>query len=159
MNEESNSRTVEQVQLTDSTTAETATKSTFHHIGFVVPSIADSVQGFIATLRAEWDGVIFHDPNQVVRVTFLRSQAAGSPWLELVEPAGDDSPVIPFLKKGGGLHHLCYEVENLEEELAFSRSKGGILTRKPVPAVAFNGRRIAWVYTKNKLLIEYLERA
>jgi len=152
MNERLNSRTG-----MDSAMDEVALKSRFHHVGIVVPSIADSVRGFIAALQAEWDGVIFHDPNQVVRVTFLRSQATGSPMLELIEPAGDDSPVIPFLKKGGGLHHLCYEVENLEDQLAFGRSKGGILAKKPMPAVAFKGRRIAWLYTKNKLLIEYLE--
>ena len=130
----------------------------FHHIGFVVASIAESVQGFRDSLQAGWDGNIFHDANQIVRVTFLRPAAAESPFLELVEPAGDNSPVIPFLKRGGGLHHLCYEVESLESQLTFSRSKGGIITRPPMPAIAFNGRRVAWVYTKNKLLIEYLER-
>jgi methylmalonyl-CoA/ethylmalonyl-CoA epimerase len=135
-----------------------APEGTFHHVGFVVASISDSVQGFIDVLRAEWDGVIFHDPNQIVRVTFLRGKDAGSPRLELVEPAADNSPVIPFLKKGGGLHHLCYEVENLEQQLAFCRSKGSLIARQPLPAVAFGGRRIAWVYTKNKLLLEYLER-
>jgi methylmalonyl-CoA/ethylmalonyl-CoA epimerase len=56
------------------------------------------------------------------------------------------------------LHHLCYEVKSLEDQLAFSRSEGAIVTRPPMPAVAFSGRRIAWVYTKNKLLIEFLER-
>jgi methylmalonyl-CoA/ethylmalonyl-CoA epimerase len=75
-----------------------------------------------------------------------------------VEPAGEKSPVIPFLKRGGGLHHLCYEIDDLEEQLRLSRTQGGLVTRPPLPAVAFNGRRIAWVYTKQKLLVEYLER-
>jgi methylmalonyl-CoA/ethylmalonyl-CoA epimerase len=135
-----------------------APEGTFHHVGFVVASISGSVQGFIDVLQAEWDGVIFHDPNQMVRVTFLHGKGAGNPRLELVEPAANDSPVIPFLKKGGGLHHLCYEVENLDRQLAFCRSQGSLIARPPLPAVAFDGRRIAWVYTKNKLLLEYLER-
>jgi methylmalonyl-CoA/ethylmalonyl-CoA epimerase len=129
-----------------------------HHIGFIVASISESVQGFIDSLQAEWDGKIFHDPNQVVRVTFLKIQQGEAPLLELVEPAGEKSPVNSFLQKGGGLHHVCYEVENLEQTLAFSRSKGAIITRRPMPAVAFAGRRIAWVYMKSKLLVEYLER-
>ena len=108
-------------------------------------------------MNAEWDGIIFHDPNQLVRVTFLRGKQPNAPLFELVEPAGDKSPVIPFLKRGGGLHHLCYEVENLESQLALSRSQGGLLVRAPLPAVAFEGRRIAWVYTKHKLLLEFLE--
>jgi len=135
------------------------TPGRLHHIGFVVASIADAAPGFVESLQGAWDGRIFHDPNQVVRVTFLRIQNGETPLLELVEPAGEASPVIPFLKKGGGLHHVCYEVASLEDQLAFSRAKGGIITRSPMPAVAFGGRRIAWVYTKNKLLVEYLEAA
>ena len=47
---------------------------------------------------------------------------------------------------------------DLEQELARARSCGAVITRRPKPAVAFGGRRIAWIYTKNRLLIEYLER-
>jgi methylmalonyl-CoA/ethylmalonyl-CoA epimerase len=130
----------------------------FHHIGFVVASIQNSVQGFLDALQAEWDGTIFHDPNQAVQVTFLHGKHPGNPVLELVEPAGEKSPVTPFLKRGGGLHHLCYEIDGLEDQLALSRAQGGLVVRPPLPAVAFGGRRIAWVYTKNKLLLEYLER-
>ena len=138
--------------------ASASAAGTFHHIGFVVASIQASVQGFLDSLHAEWDGTIFHDPNQDVRVTFLRGKGPANPVLELVEPAGAKSPVIPFLKRGGGLHHLCYEIENLEKQLALSRSQGGLVVRPPLPAVAFKGRRIAWVYTRNKLLLEFLER-
>jgi methylmalonyl-CoA/ethylmalonyl-CoA epimerase len=144
--------------MESSADASASPAATFHHIGFVVASIQTSVQGFLDSLGAEWDGTIFHDPNQVVRVTFLRGKHASDPLFELVEPAGEKSPVIPFLKRGGGLHHLCYEIDNLEEQLALSRTRGGIVVRPPLPAVAFEGRRIAWVYTKNKLLLEFLER-
>jgi methylmalonyl-CoA/ethylmalonyl-CoA epimerase len=66
--------------------------------------------------------------------------------------------VLAFLKRGGGLHHLCYEVDQLDAQLERSRASGGLIVRLPIPAVAFGGRRIAWFYTKEKLLIEYLER-
>lgn len=130
----------------------------FHHIGIVVRSIPISIEGFLQSLQAEWDGTIFHDPNQGVRVTFLHSRQAGNPVVELVEPAGENSPVTPFLKRGGGLHHLCYEIDDLEHQLKLSRQQGAIVVRPPLPAVAFQQRRIAWIYTKNKLLVEYLER-
>src|SRR5438045_3454780 len=87
--------------------------ATFHHIGFVVASIQESIPGFLQSLHAEWNQIVFQDPHQVVRVTFLQSAQAGSPVVELVEPAGEKSPVISFLKRGGGLHHLCYEIDNL----------------------------------------------
>ena len=112
---------------------------------------------FAASLDAKWDGAIIHDPNQVVRVTFLHSNSTADPLIELVEPAGEKSPVLGFLQQGGGLHHLCYQVDNLEEQLRRSRAAGGLVWGAPLPAVAFGGRRIAWVFTRNKLLLEYLE--
>jgi methylmalonyl-CoA/ethylmalonyl-CoA epimerase len=130
----------------------------FHHVGFVVASIAKSVQGFAGMLQAAWDEQIFHDPNQCVRVTFLKNRRAGDPLWELVEPASEQSPVHAFAARGGGLHHVCYLVVNLEQALTDARSLGAIVTRQPMPAVAFGGRRIAWIYTRNRLLIEYLER-
>jgi methylmalonyl-CoA/ethylmalonyl-CoA epimerase len=130
----------------------------FHHVGFVVPSIENSVQGFAKMLKSSWDEQVFHDPNQGVRITFLKSLEASDPVWELVEPADERSPVHAFAAKGGGLHHVCYVVDNLEQALTSARSLGALVTRQPMPAVAFGGRRIAWIYTKNRLLIEYLER-
>lgn len=130
----------------------------FHHVGFVVASIPKSAPGFISMLHADWDEQIIHDPNQNVRVTFLKSRHAGDPLWELVEPADEKSPVYALATKGGGLHHVCYVVDELEQALADARALGAIIARSPVPAVAFGGRRIAWIYTKNRLLIEYLER-
>ena len=130
----------------------------FHHVGFVVSSIEKSAPAFADMLQADWDTHIFHDPNQGVRVTFLQSRRAGDPLWELVEPADGKSPVQSFAVKGGGMHHVCYVVDNLEEALTRARSLGALVARQPMPAVAFGGRRIAWIYTKNRLLIEYLER-
>jgi len=130
---------------------------TLHHLGFVVASIAGSAPQFAAMLDSDWDGAIIEDPLQSARVSFLRSKVAADPLFELVEPVGKDSPVGKFLERGGGLHHVCYQVRNLEEQLRLSREKGALVVREPAPAVAFAGRRIAWVFTKAKLLIEYLE--
>ena len=131
-----------------------------HHIGFVVGSIEKTVDRFAQSISAQWDGHIIADPLQGVRVTFLRSIVSPSESLiELVEPAGAKSPVENFLKRGGGLHHLCYEVDSLTAQLQLSRSLGGLVVRQPMPAVAFGGRHIAWVYTADKLLTEYLARS
>ncbi len=129
-----------------------------HHVGYVVRSIREAAQGFIDSLELEWDGRVIHDPLQTVRVSFLHPRAAGSPSLELVEPAGAGSVVQRFLEKGGGLHHLCFEVGSLEAQLERTKTSGDLIVHPPAPAVAFEGRRIAWVYTRNKLLVEYLEK-
>jgi len=129
-----------------------------HHVGFVVSSIQDCAGSFATALGATWDGKIVFDPLQKVRVTFLQGRSSADPLIELVEPGEPKSPVSRFLKHGGGLHHLCYEVEDLETHLAFCRSLGTIILRPPVPAVAFNGRRVAWAMTEKRLLLEFLER-
>ncbi len=128
-----------------------------HHVGFVVANIEEAMPGFLRSLAATWDGQVFHDPLQKVRVAFLATRAQDA-LIELVEAAGDDSPVLRFLQeRGGGLHHLCYEVADLEQELAEFRSRGAMIAKRPKPAVAFAGRRIAWVITAEKLLVELLE--
>jgi len=129
-----------------------------HHIGFVLASIQESADFFARSLGATWDGNIIFDPLQQVRVTFLQGAHVSDSLIELVEPGGEDSPVTRFLQRGGGLHHLCYEVNDLEGHLGFCRSVGNTIIRPPVPAVAFGGRRIAWAVTRKKLLVEYLER-
>ena len=128
-----------------------------HHIGFVLESIEESARSFARSLGATWDGNIIFDPLQKVRVTFLNGAHSSDALIELVEPVGADSPVSSFLESRGGLHHLCYEVQNLESHLAFCKSVGTIIIRQPVPAVAFGGRRIAWALTRKRLLVEYLE--
>jgi methylmalonyl-CoA/ethylmalonyl-CoA epimerase len=132
--------------------------ASFHHVGYVVSSIAQVGQDFARSLGAEWDGAIIHDPLQEARVTFMRCAGPESPAVELVEPAGDTSPLHKVVAKGGGLHHVCYEVDSLDAQLAESRAAGCLVVKNPLPAVAFGGRRIAWVYTRQKLLVEYLER-
>jgi methylmalonyl-CoA/ethylmalonyl-CoA epimerase len=128
-----------------------------HHIGFVVASIDEGAETFARSLGATWDGRVVFDPLQKVRVAFLQGANATDSLIELVEPGGPESPVSGFLKRGGGLHHLCYEVEALEAHLAFCKSVGTIVIRQPVPAAAFDGRRIAWGITKARLLVEFLE--
>jgi len=132
--------------------------ATLHHIGFAVASITAVAPGFAVSLGARWDEKIIHDPLQQARVTFL-SRSDGGPLVELVEPAGPGAPLSKFVSAGGGLHHLCYEVKSLDEEVRLARSVGSLIVRPPVPAVAFAGRRIAWLFTKQKLLVEYLEAA
>lgn len=106
----------------------------------------------------DWDREIFHDAIQTVRVTFLRHRSPDVPMIELIEPASSQSRITGFLNRGGGLHHLCYEVDSLTEQLETALSSGAIMLLGPSPAVAFSGREIAWICTQEKLLLEYLQR-
>ena len=130
-----------------------------HHLGFVVSSISTVAESFAASMSARWDGEIIHDPIQRVRVAFFYPVDPRNPIFELVEPASETSPVSNFLeKKRGGLHHVCYEVDDLEAALEKARRAGWGIAATPASAVAFDGRRIAWVCSKTRLLMEFLER-
>ena len=129
-----------------------------HHVGFVVRDIQADIQKFARSVSATWDSKIFHDPLQKVKVSFIQPACPGDAQIELVEPAAPDSPVLRFLNKGGGLHHLCYEVADLGEHLTKMRKEGALVVKPPLPAVAFENRLIAWVFTRQKLLLEFLER-
>jgi methylmalonyl-CoA/ethylmalonyl-CoA epimerase len=131
----------------------------FHHVGLAVNSIAQVGAEHARSLGASWNGEIIHDPLQRARVTFMYCGAPNGPAIELVEPDSDQSPLAKFLSKNGeGLHHVCYEVDSLDRQLEYCRSVGSLIIKPPTPAAAFGGRRIAWTYTRQKLLVEYLER-
>lgn len=129
-----------------------------HHLGFVVFSISEVAEEFSSTMSARWDGEIIHDPIQRVRVAFFFPFDERNPVFELVEPASATSPVSNFLQKRGGLHHVCYEIDDLEAALEDARRAGWGIAATPAPAVAFDRRRIAWVCSKTRLLVELLER-
>lgn len=128
-----------------------------HHIGYVVASIEATAPSFARSVNGAWTGEIFHDPIQRVRVSFL-SLPGTETQMELVEPAAGQSPVQAFLLKGGGLHHLCYEVEDCDRALTAARARGAMIVRRSQPAVAFGGRKIAWLLTAEKLLVELVEK-
>lgn len=132
--------------------------STLHHVGCVVDSIENRIESYKISLGCTAVSEIFEDPIQRVRVVFLELPTAGLVQLELVEPASPDSPVTRFLEKRGTLHHFCFEVSDLQRQIEWMKSQGARLISSPKPAVAFNGRRIAWMLTADSLLVEYLER-
>lgn len=127
-----------------------------HHTGIVVPDIRAYGEIYAATLGLSATTEIFHDPIQKVRVQFWGGGEAES-LIELIEPAAEDSPVWRALKKGGGLDHLCYETPDIEKTVQQSLDRGAALVRDLAPAVAFGGRRIAFLYFLELGLIEFVE--
>jgi methylmalonyl-CoA/ethylmalonyl-CoA epimerase len=129
-----------------------------HHVGFAVASIENAIQQFCSSLGARQLTGEIHDPLQRAYVAFIQPSAGDRVQIELVAPADPASPLTAFVERGGGLHHVCYEVDDLDAQLADARARKSVVIRKPKPAVAFEGRRIAWIVTREKLVIEYLER-
>src|SRR5215467_4448143 len=97
--------------------------ASLHHVGFVVASTNDTIARFCASLAAQLPTQIFDDPLQQARVAFLEPGSTDGVKIELVAPIGESSPVSAFVKKGGGLHHLCYEVDDLDAEIENARAR------------------------------------
>ncbi|MBC2594326.1 VOC family protein [Ruficoccus amylovorans] len=127
-----------------------------HHTGYLVGDLPAAGAHFCGLLGYRVESAVIEDSAQTARVQFLRQPGADS-WLELVSPASENSKLSSALKKGGGLHHLCYEVDELGAACAHLRAGGMFPLGEPVPAVAFPGRRIAWFMDARRLLVELVE--
>ena len=126
---------------------------TFHHIGLACRSMADEYDQLTA-LGYSAEGEPILDPVQQVRVQFF---AGGGPRIELVEPASDDSPVHGWLKRGTKLYHMAYEVADLEAAMRQLEARRFIPIMKPVPAVAFGMRKIVFLTSPTRNLVELIE--
>lgn len=82
----------------------------------------------------------------------------GLPLVELVEPAGDDSPVSSVLRRSGaGPYHVCYSVPDLDKSISQLREAGALQLGRPVPAPAISGSRICFMYSRDAGLFELVE--
>ena len=129
-----------------------------HHVGYAVKDIRSYLEDFLVPLFSPV-GISepVTDPIQQVTVCFVEMQ--GGTVIELVEPAAADSPVNAVIGSNrGGVYHTCYEVEDLDAEIARFRRKRCMPLGKPVPAAAFDGRRIAFLLTPQRDMIEFVER-
>ena len=94
--------------------------------------------------------------DQKVRVAML---PIGETRIELLEATSDDSPIAKFVeKRGGGIHHIAVEVENIEESLAKLKAKGARLIDEQ-PRVGAEGCLIAFVHpsSTNGVLLELIQ--
>lgn len=130
--------------------------ATLHHIGILVKEVAAACEGYVTRLGYRVHSELIHDPVQTAYVQFLQGDPAG-PLLELITPDGPASKLSGALRKGGGLHHLCYLSDTIAEDCQTLRSQGMLVLQEPVAAVAFPGRRIAWLMGRDGLPIELVE--
>jgi methylmalonyl-CoA/ethylmalonyl-CoA epimerase len=128
-----------------------------HHLGIAVASLDESLEFYQNVLNFVLITDTIDDPIQKVRLCFLKQKEEEGFQIELIQPLNSTSPVNGYLSKGIGAYHICYEVPQIEKALEYLRTKQCIVVSLPVPAVAFEGRRIAWCFTPTKHLIELVE--
>lgn len=95
--------------------------------------------------------------EQKVRVAML---PIGETKIELLEATSDDSPIAKFIeKRGGGIHHIAVEVENIEESLMKLKARGACLIDEK-PRLGAEGCLIAFVHpsSTNGVLLELIQK-
>ena len=129
-----------------------------HHIGKVVKDLEEAITYHKETFGLEPLGEPEIDPVQKVEVVLLNTGYGENVPIELICPASEDSPVNRFLKKGGGLHHLSFEVEDLPQAIEDLEKKGAKVLGDIVPSKAHKNPSV-WIYTPSRELIELIEKS
>lgn len=115
------------------------------HIGIAVKSIAESEKLFARLLRSE---PYKHEEvaDQMVMTSFFMS---GTTKIELLEATHPDSPIHRFIeKKGEGIHHIAFEVEDIWVEMQRLRSEGFELLQEE-PAIGADHKWVCFIHPKS----------
>lgn len=116
-----------------------------NHIGIAVSSIDATIPFYRDQLGMACHGVE-EVADQKVKVAML---AIGDSKIELLEPTSTDSPVAKFLEKSGqGMHHIAYEVADIEAAIAALLADGARMIDE-IPRQGAHGTRIAFVHPKS----------
>jgi methylmalonyl-CoA/ethylmalonyl-CoA epimerase len=94
--------------------------------------------------------------RQQVVVQFMSK--TGSPDIKLIEPSGPDSPLVDFIKRGGGgLHHLAFRCEDVARGCQDLAARGARIVAPPQPGEAFDDAAIAFAFLGMGLNVELID--
>ena len=125
------------------------------HVGIAVRSLEGSIPRWREAFGYEQATEIVINTRQRVRVVFLERE--GSLPVKLIEPTGEESPAYAFVRRGGGLHHLCFRAESIAPEVARLAALGMRIVAEPQPGEAFEDEPIAFVYAGDGLNVEIID--
>ena len=125
------------------------------HIGLVVKSIDKAIKYWEDVFGYKQSTEVVINTRQKVKVAFLDKD--NSTQVKLIEPMDESSSVFAFAKRGGGLHHICFKCENLEEGVTELKNKRLRMLTPPQPGEAFEDENIAFLFAQNGLNIELID--
>ncbi len=115
------------------------------HVAIAVENLDEAIQVYSKFFGKEPDAIETVE-EQKVRVAVYR---LGDARVEIMEPTSEDSPISGFLKKrGSGLHHIAFRVEDIRQKLADLKEKGFRLINEE-PRIGAEGKLIAFVHPKS----------
>jgi len=130
------------------------------HVGVAVAALEPAAEALADLFGYRVVSGPFDDPIQKVRVNFLAKSDTDLAEIELIAPLGEESPITAMLaKSSGAAYHLCFETTDIDQALVHAKNCGCLVVSRPVPAIAFGGRKIAWIMTRSRQLFELVEAA
>lgn len=115
------------------------------HIAIAVPDLKKAITRFMDDFGLPFEGI--HDVEEAVTSTAFFPLPPTS--IELVHPLRGEGPIAGYLeKRGGGLHHLCFRSDNIEQDVARLREKGyQFLADAPTPGA--HGSKVIFIHPKS----------
>jgi methylmalonyl-CoA/ethylmalonyl-CoA epimerase len=116
-----------------------------NHVAMAVPDLAAAARVYRDTLGADVSAPVAL-PEHGVTVVFV---AVPNTKIELLEPLGNGSPIRPFLDRNpnGGMHHVCYEVDDIEA--ARDRLVAAGARALGAPAIGAHGKPVLFLHPKD----------
>ena len=128
-----------------------------NHVGIAVPDIGKALAFYRDVLGATDTTEPQELPAQGVRFAFVDLPSG---QVELIEPLGEESPIVKFLARNprGGQHHVCFEVEDIHAAVERMEGKGMRVLGKPRPGA--HGTDVVFLHPGDAggVLIELMER-
>ena len=125
-----------------------------NHVAIAVPDLERAAEQYRSTLGAEV-GPAQDEPDHGVTVVFI---TLPNTKIELLYPLGETSPIQRFLDKNpsGGIHHICYEVDDIRKARDQLIEAGSRVLGKGEPKIGAHGKPVLFLHPKdfNGTLIE-----
>lgn len=128
-----------------------------NHVAIAVPNLAEASELYRQTLGADVSDPV-PQPAHGVTVVFV---TLPNTKIELLEPLGEKSPIAAFLERNatGGIHHICYEVDNIIAARDRLKAAGARVLGDGEPKIGAHGKPVLFLHPKdfNGTLVEIEE--
>jgi methylmalonyl-CoA/ethylmalonyl-CoA epimerase len=118
-----------------------------NHVAIATRNIAAAAKVYRDTLGAKVSDPV-PQPDHGVTTVFVELP---NTKIELLEPLGENSPIARFLEKnpGGGMHHVCYEVDDIYAARDRMRAEGATITGNGEPRIGAHGKPVIFLHPKD----------
>ena len=125
------------------------------HICFAVKNISEGISYWEEVFGYRQMTEVIVNSLQKVKVSFLCKE--DSMLVKLIEPLAENQSLVSFVNRGGGFHHLCFRVEDMDKQINDLKGKGLLMLVPPQPGEAFNNHDIAFMLARFGLNVELID--